>query len=49
MIEKALEGKAIFTQTLTDKYNKDPSQFCRDAWYFLGPNGTYKRQMLEAK
>jgi hypothetical protein len=34
---------------LADEYNKDPSAFCYKAWHELGPNGTYKRQMLEAK
>jgi hypothetical protein len=36
-------------QLLLDQYNEDPSEFCAKAWRRLGPNGTYKRQMLEAK
>jgi hypothetical protein len=32
-----------------EKYETDPSAFCKFAWELLGPNGTYKRQMLEAK
>jgi hypothetical protein len=38
-----------FTARFIDEYNKDPSNFCHEAWRALGPNGTYKRQMLEAK
>ena len=30
-------------------YAADPSGFCNAAWQKLGPNGTYKRQMLESK
>jgi hypothetical protein len=30
-------------------YKANPSSFCNAAWHMLGPNGTYKRQMLEAK
>jgi len=30
-------------------YKSNPSRFCDAAWQALGPNGTYKRQMLEAK
>jgi hypothetical protein len=30
-------------------YDSNPSQYCEAAWQLLGPNGTYKRQMLEAK
>jgi hypothetical protein len=32
-----------------NQYNADPSAFCKRVWDLLGPNGTYKRQMLEAK
>jgi hypothetical protein len=31
------------------EYLDDPSDFCAKMWALLGPNGTYKRQMLEAK
>ncbi len=41
-------GQIIFLE-YSDKYDKDPSAFCNDAWETLGPNGSYKRQMLEAK
>lgn len=34
---------------LLDQYKEDPSEFCDKVWRRLGPNGTYKRQMLEAK
>jgi hypothetical protein len=34
---------------LIRQYNEDPSEFCNKAWRRLGPNGTYKRQMLEGK
>jgi hypothetical protein len=38
---------------MTDKYlqsyDQNPSEFCANVWQRLGPNGTYKRQMLEAK
>jgi hypothetical protein len=27
----------------------NPSDFCLAAWQLFGPNGLYKRQMLEAK
>jgi hypothetical protein len=37
------------TSMYADEYNKNPSAFCKMAWDRLGPNGTYKRQMLEAK
>jgi hypothetical protein len=30
-------------------YAENPSTFCTNAWNYLGPNGTYNRQMLEAK
>jgi hypothetical protein len=30
-------------------YRANPSNFCNAAWVRLGPNGTYKRQMLESK
>jgi hypothetical protein len=32
-----------------EKYATDPSAFCDRSWKLLGPNGTYKRQMLEAR
>jgi hypothetical protein len=38
-----------FVSVILAEYNKDPSAFCNEAWRSLGPNGTYKRQMLEAK
>jgi hypothetical protein len=31
------------------EYLNDPSDFCAKMWTLLGPNGTYKRQMVEAK
>jgi hypothetical protein len=31
------------------KHDDDRSQLCREAWEMFGPNGTYKRQMLEAQ
>jgi hypothetical protein len=31
-----------------EKYTKDASDFCLATWQLLGPNGVYKRQMLEA-
>jgi len=37
------------TPLWASKYNEDPSAFCKMAWELLGPNGSYKRQMLEAK
>jgi hypothetical protein len=37
------------TSFYADEYATDPSAFCKKAWEMLGPNGTYKRQMLEAK
>jgi hypothetical protein len=45
----------IFEQTLHQSpsfvadYEENPSRFCSAAWALLGPNGTYRRQMLEAK
>jgi hypothetical protein len=29
------------------RYEKNPSDFCRAAWLLYGPDGGYKRQMLE--
>ena len=29
------------------KYEKNPSDFCAAAWLLYGPDGRYKRQMLE--
>jgi hypothetical protein len=34
---------------LVKQYNENPSEFCDKVWRRFGPNGTYKRQMLEAK
>jgi hypothetical protein len=34
---------------LTASYRANPSNFCNTAWQKFGPNGTYKRQMLEAR
>jgi hypothetical protein len=31
------------------KHDDDRSQLCREAWELFGPDGTYKRQMLEAQ
>lgn len=31
------------------QYNRDPEGFCEWAWRRLGPMGSYKWQMLEAK
>jgi hypothetical protein len=31
-----------------EQLRKDPVEFCRGAWQLLGPNGLYRRQMLEA-
>jgi len=28
---------------------ENPSDFCRAAWQLFGPNGLYRRQLLEAK
>jgi hypothetical protein len=36
-------------RVLIKEYNEDPSAFCNKAWQEFGPNGSYKRQMLEAK
>jgi hypothetical protein len=40
--EQVIEG-------FIEKYATDPSAFCDRSWKLLGPNGTYKRQMLEAR
>jgi hypothetical protein len=37
------------TSMYIDGYNADPSAFCTKVWRLLGPNGTYRRQMLEPK
>jgi hypothetical protein len=37
------------TSMYAEEYDEDPSAFCKKAWDLLGPNRTYKRQMLEAK
>ena len=29
------------------KYDKNPPDFCLAAWVLYGPDGNYKRQMLE--
>jgi hypothetical protein len=31
-----------------EQLRKDPSEFCHGAWALLGPNGLYRRQLLEA-
>jgi hypothetical protein len=31
-----------------EQLRKDPVEFCRGAWELLGPNGLYRRQLLEA-
>jgi len=31
-----------------EQMRKDPVEFCRGAWELLGPNGLYRRQLLEA-
>jgi len=31
------------------KHSDDRSQLCREAWEIFGPNGTYRRQMLESQ
>lgn len=43
-LDEYVEGDDYMPQ-----YNKNSSAFCQMAWKLLGPNGTYKRQMLEAK
>jgi hypothetical protein len=35
--------------TYPKDYAANPSAFCKMAWEQIGPNGSYKRQMLEAK
>jgi hypothetical protein len=45
------EQSITTTMVLVDdmiKHDDDRSQLCREAWEMFGPNGTYKRQMLEA-
>jgi hypothetical protein len=42
--------KSAQTIALADaigKYGKNPSDFCRAAWLLYGPDGGYRRQMLE--
>jgi hypothetical protein len=41
--------KKIFPVVLDTIRNEDRSKLCREAWEKYVPNGTYKRQMLEAK
>jgi hypothetical protein len=43
----AERDRAIFSVVLN--YRENPSRFCNAAWQKLGPNGIYKRQMLESK
>jgi hypothetical protein len=31
-----------------EQMRKDPSEYCLGAWQLLGPNGLYRRQVLEA-
>jgi hypothetical protein len=33
---------------IIDRMNANPSDFCLAAWQLFGPQGRYKRQMLEA-
>jgi hypothetical protein len=47
MLQKMLEGKPIFTAGISEHYNDNPSEACWDVWNKLGPNGIYKRQMVE--
>jgi hypothetical protein len=35
--------------SVVQNYRENPSSFCNAAWQKLGLNGTYRRQMLEAK
>lgn len=41
--------RQLLMMTMLMKYQLNPSQFCAAAWQLYGPNGLYKRQMLEAK
>jgi hypothetical protein len=44
---KSMHQTAFTLAFLT--YEENQSAFCSAVWNMLGPNGTYKRQMLEAK
>jgi hypothetical protein len=46
--ELIAERKNVWDR-IEQAYKADPSALCYSAWQQLGPNGTYKRQMLEAK
>lgn len=46
--EKLAFGRKIETELLR-QYGEDLSRFCLAAWERLGPNGTYRRQLLKAK
>jgi hypothetical protein len=42
------DDKKILLSIIWESLN-DRSEFCAEIWALLGPNGTYKRQMVEAK
>lgn len=39
----------VATTAAQIKYNLNPSAFCHAAWELFGPDGSYRRQMLEAR
>jgi hypothetical protein len=45
--QKALEAMVLVDDMI--KHDDDRSQLRREAWELFGPDGTYKRQMLEAQ
>jgi hypothetical protein len=46
---KSDHGKYALLYVFDMIKHEDRSKLCKEAWEKFGPNGTYKRQMLEAK
>jgi hypothetical protein len=49
MLRNEQEHVKKLAESIYIEYLLDSSSFCSWAWGLLGPNGTYRRQMLEAK
>jgi hypothetical protein len=46
--EKFKDAIEELTFAAMDHSDQTPSEFCTLAWHLVGPDGTYRRQMLEA-
>ena len=41
-------AQALALLSAVERQRANPSDFCLAVWQLLGPNGLYRRQMLEA-